>query len=164
MVSKDVNDQLVGAVLEDVDDRVVQRVLVLLQPAGQVVGDRSGVVDNSEVSVLVRLGHRLHKVVGLAQMVGLQLVFKGLVSGLGEERLLFEDGQDAHRLLEEVDAGLQVHSEVDHGPVDALLEVFLLLKHEGVVVEELLKLLIAEVYAELLESIVLEGRNKNFNS
>ena len=160
MVSKDVDDQLVGAVLEDVNNGVIERVLVLLQPPGQVVGDRSGIMDDRKVSVLIGLGHRLHKVVGLAKMVGLQLVLKGLVSGLWEERLFFKDGQDTHRLLEEIDASLQVHSEVNHGPVDAFLEVLFLLEHEGVVVEELLQLLIAEVDAELLESIVLEPRTK----
>ena len=55
------------------------------------------------------------------QVVGLQFVLEGLVSGLGKEGLLLKDGKDAHRLLEEVDAGLQVHAEVDHGPLDAWL-------------------------------------------
>ena len=38
MVSEDVLRQLVGALLELIDDSVVQRILVLLQPPDQVVG------------------------------------------------------------------------------------------------------------------------------
>ena len=33
-----------------------------------------------------------------AQVVGVQLVLKGLIGGLGEHRLFFKDGQDTHRL------------------------------------------------------------------
>ena len=61
-----------------------------------------------------------------------------------------------HWLLEEVNAGLQVHAKVDHGPVDALLQVLLLLEYEGVMVEELLKLLVAKVDAKLLKAVVLK--------
>ena len=49
---------------------------------------------------------------------------------LGEEGLLLEDGEDAERLLEHGDAGLEVHPEVNHLPVDPLLHVLLLLQHE----------------------------------
>jgi hypothetical protein len=40
-------------------------------------------------------------------VVGLQLVLEGLVRGLREEGLLFEDGQDTHWLFEQVDAGVR---------------------------------------------------------
>lgn len=89
-------------------------------------------------------------------MVGLQLVLKRLVGGLGEEGLFLQDGQDAHGLLKKVDASLQVHAEVDHGPVDALLQVLLLFEDEGVMVEKLLKLLIAKIDAQLFESVILK--------
>ena len=52
-------------------------------------------------------------------MVGVQLFLKGLVCGLGEQRLLLQNGQNSHRLLKHVNAFLQVHSEVYHGPLDA---------------------------------------------
>ena len=94
MFCKDVNDKLVGPVLHDVHDGVVQRILVLLKPARQVVRDGAGVVDDSKVCILVRLCHRLHKVGRLAQVVGLQFVLKGLVGGLRKERLFFEDCED----------------------------------------------------------------------
>ena len=66
----------------------------------------------------------------LAQVVGVKLLLKGLVSGLGEERLLLQNGQDPHRLLEHVDALLQVHPEVDVGPVQTLPYIFFLLEGE----------------------------------
>ena len=49
---------------------------------------------------------------------------------LGKERLLLEDCQNAEGLLEHGDAGLEVHPEVDHLPVDPLLQVLLLLQHK----------------------------------
>ena len=63
-------------------------------------------------------------------------------------------------LLDEVDAGLQVHAEVDELPLNALLLVLLLLQHEHVVVEELLQLLVGEVDAQLLEAVELQGGDR----
>ena len=63
----------------------------------------AGVVDDGEVGLsttgLRRLG--LDEVVGLAQVVVLQLFFKGLVSSFGEHRLFLQDGQDTHGLVTE---------------------------------------------------------------
>lgn len=62
----------------------------------------SGVVHDGEVSLLAaglgRLG--LDEAVGLAKMVVVQLVGKGLVGGLGEHRLFLQDGQDTHGLIQ----------------------------------------------------------------
>jgi hypothetical protein len=58
-------------------------------------------------------------------------------------------------LLDELDAGCQVHPEVDEGPLDALLLVFLLFQHEHVVVEKLLQFLVGEVDAQLLQAVIL---------
>lgn len=58
-------------------------------------------------------------------------------------------------LLDQVDTSKQVHSEIDERPVDALLLVLFLFEYEHVVVKELLQLLIGEVNAELLETVVL---------
>ncbi len=112
---------------------------------------------NGKVGILVRTT-RLWLLEGgrLAQVVDHELLLKGLVGGLGEQRLLLQDGQDAHGLLKHVDALLQVHAKVDHGPLDALAHVLLLLQHEHVVVEELLQLLVAEVDAHLLEAVVVK--------
>ena len=58
-------------------------------------------------------------------------------------------------LLDEVDALLEVHAEVDELPLDAFLAVLLLLKDEHVMVEELLQTLVGVVDAQLLERVVL---------
>jgi hypothetical protein len=58
-------------------------------------------------------------------------------------------------LLNEVNAGLQVHAEVDELPVNVFLLVFLLFQDEHVVVEELLQTLVGVVDTQLLEAVVL---------
>ena len=58
-------------------------------------------------------------------------------------------------LLNEVDALLQVHAEVNELPLDAFLAVLFLLEDEHVMVEELLKTLVRVVDAQLLERVVL---------
>ena len=58
-------------------------------------------------------------------------------------------------LLNELNAGGQVHPEVDELPLDAFLLVLLLLQHEHVVVEKLLQFLVGEVDAQLLQAVIL---------
>ena len=60
-------------------------------------------------------------------------------------------------LLDELDAGGQVHPEVDECPLNAFLLVLLLLQHEHVVVEELLQFLVGEVDAQLLQAVELSN-------
>merc|ERR1719443_803566 len=147
----------VGTILHHLDNGVIERILVLLQPSSQVVRDSGGVVDNTKVSIgVTHLGVGLAEVGLLAEQVVEQLGSEGLISGLGEERLLFKDGQQAHGLLKHVNARLQVHTKVAVGPVQAFLDVFLLLKGEHVLVEELLELLVDVVDTDLLESVELE--------
>ena len=96
MVEPKMNKKLVGACrLENLDHGVVDRVLVLLQPTGDVVRDDAGIVGDGEVSILVSLGLRLQEDGKLAKG-GLQLLLKGLVSGLREERLFLENGPQSH--------------------------------------------------------------------
>ena len=64
-------------------------------------------------------------------------------------------------LLKEVDASLQIHTEVHEHPVDAFSLVFFLFQHEHVMVEELLQLLITEVDADLFEAVELFGEGYN---
>lgn len=56
-------------------------------------------------------------------------------------------------LFNEVDGGLEVEPKIDELPFDVLLPVLFLLQHKHVVVEELLKLLVGEVDAQLLERV-----------
>merc|ERR1712045_976605 len=156
VVSEASNGKGIGSILDELDNGVVQRILVLVQPASQVVRHGGGVVDDGKVRIRVRPGVGLGEVGPFAQQVLVQLGTEGLVSGLGEERLLLEDGKEAHGLLNHVNAGLQVHAEVHIGPVETLPDVLLLLKGEHVLVEELLELLIDVVDADLLESVVVE--------
>merc|ERR1711899_147185 len=156
VVKPKVDEELARAgALHDLNNGIVDGVLVLLQPVGHVVGHDTGVVRDSKVGVLVSLGLRLEEHWQLAKG-GLQLLLKGLVSGLGEEGLLFEDGPDAHGLLKHDDGSSQVHAEVNHDPVNAFLDVLLLLNNEHVVVEELLELLVDKVDGDLLEAVILE--------
>ena len=83
----------------------------------------------------LRLG--LGKVGVLAKVLGLQLCLKGLIRGLRVDGLFLENRQDAHRLLEQLQAGSKVHPKVAGDPDDSLAHVLLLLQHEHGVVEEL---------------------------
>merc|ERR1719327_1807115 len=144
-----------GLALHDLDHRVVDGVLVLLKPSSDIVGHDAGIVRDGKVGVLVSLGLGLQEDGKLAKG-GLEFFLEGLIGGLGEEGLLLQDGPDAHGLLKHDDGSSQVHTEVDHDPVNALAHVFLLLNDEHVVVEELLELLVHKVDGDLLEAVVLE--------
>lgn len=62
-------------------------------------------------------------------------------------------------LFNQVDCRLQVKTKVNKVPRNALSAVLLLLQHEHGVVEELLKLLIRVVYAELFERVDLKRQS-----
>merc|ERR1719412_3519806 len=156
VVSEASNGQGIGAILDELDNGVVQRILVLVQPSSQVIRHGGGVVDDGKVRIRVRPGVGLGKVGSLAQQVLVELGAEGLVSGLGEEGLLLKDGKETHGLLKHVNARLQVHAEIHVGPVKTLPDVLLLLKGEHVLVEKLLELLVDVVDTDLLEAVVVE--------
>ena len=54
-------------------------------------------------------------------------------------------------LLNEINARLEIEAKVNEFPFNALLLVLLLLKDKHVMIEELLKLLIREIDAQLLK-------------
>merc|ERR1712168_766295 len=152
-------DDGVGGALHHADDGVVDGILVLEEPASDVVADGAGVVVKGEVS----LGHALLGRFGLgegvvlAQMLVHHLLQVGLVSGLGNDTLFLQHGQDAHFLLNQLDGLNQVHTKVDESPLDALGLVLFLLLDEHVVVEELLKTLVGVVDEKLFQHIQLEN-------
>merc|ERR1712079_76813 len=156
VVSEALDGQRVATILDELNNGVIERILVLLEPASQVVGDSGGVVNDGKVRIRVRAGVGLGKVGSLAQQVLVKLGLEGLVSGLGEERLLLKDGKEAHGLLKHVNAGLQIHAKVNVRPFKTLLDVLFLLKGEHVLVEELLELLVDIVDTDLLEAVVVE--------
>ena len=113
-------------------------------------------------------------------MICNQFVNKTLVSGFWEETLFIKQGKDAHllhtvgeggkdqhctcsksqisaNLFNEVNAWLKVQTKVNELPLDALLAILLLLQDKHVVVEELLKLLVGEIDAKLLEGVQLKA-------
>ena len=73
---------------------------------------------------------RLGELGPLAQHVGHEFLGEGGIGRLGEEGLLLKDGEEGHRLLEHVDALLQVHPKVDVGPVQTFSHVLFLLQGE----------------------------------
>ena len=48
-----------------------------------------------------------------------ELVLKGHVGGFREHALFLEDTHDPQRFLDELDRNRQIHSKIDHGPLDA---------------------------------------------
>ena len=58
-------------------------------------------------------------------------------------------------LFKKLNAVSEVHAKVDKSPLNSFSLVFFLLKHEHVVVEELLKLLVGEINAQLFERVKL---------
>merc|ERR1719150_2567060 len=156
MVSEALDGQSIATVLDELNNGVIERILVLLEPSSQVVGDSGSVVDDGEMRIRVRAGVGLGKVGSLAQQILVELGLEGLVSGLGEERLLLKDGKEAHGLLKHVNAGLQIHAKVNVSPFKTLLDILFLLKGEHVLVEELLELLVDIVDTDLLEAVVVE--------
>lgn len=100
VISEDFDQQFVLRLLELIDNGVVQRILVLLQPTGDVIGDNTSIMANGEVgSLLTGLWwFGLLEWSRLAQMGVGQLLREGLIGGLGEHRLFLQDGQDTHGL------------------------------------------------------------------
>ena len=124
--------------ISNLDNGFVQGVLVLLQPSSQVVRDHGSVVNDTKVSLgVTSLQVRLTEVGMFAQKISVQLCLKGLIRGLRVDGLFLENRQDAHRLLEQLQAGSKVHPKVAGDPDDSLAHVLLLLQHEHGVVEEL---------------------------
>ena len=99
VVSEALNGKHVASVLDHLNNCVIKRILVLVEPSSQVVGHGGGVVNNGEVRIRVRSGVGLGEVWPLAEQVGVQLLTESSVSGLGEQGLLFKDGKEGlHKL------------------------------------------------------------------
>ena len=130
MILEALNGQRVATVLDQLNNGVVEGILVLLQPSSQVVGDGGGVVDDGKVRVGVGAGVGLGELGPLAQKVGHEFLGEGGIGRLGEEGLLLKDGEEGHGLLKHVDALLQIHPEVNVGPVKSFSDVLLLLEGE----------------------------------
>ena len=127
VVSKALDGKIVASMLDHLHNGIVERVLVLLQPSSQVVGDSGGVMDDGKVRVGVGPWVRFGELGPLAQKVGHQLLGKGIIGGFWEKRLFLKDGEEGHGLLKHVNALLKIHPEVDVRPVQTLADIFFLL-------------------------------------
>merc|ERR1712042_155136 len=158
LLSEDKGDDSVAGGGHHSDDSLVDGILVLEEPASDVVSDGTGVVVDLEVSFGLALlgGLGLAERLMLAQMLAHHLLQVGLVGGLGDDALLLQHGQDAHLLLDQLDGDDQIHTKVDESPLDALALVLFLLLNEHVVVEELLETLVGVVDKELFQDVELE--------
>merc|ERR1712131_11169 len=158
LLSEDKGDDTVASSSHHANNGLVDGILVLEEPASDVVSDGTGVVVDLKVSLGLALlgGLGLAKGLVLAQVLAHHLLQVGLVGGLGDDALFLKHGQDAHLLLNQLDSDDQVHTEVDESPLDTLSLVFFLLLDEHVVVEELLETLIGVVDQKLLQDVELE--------
>merc|ERR1719447_1452014 len=158
LLSEDKGDDGVAGGGHHADDSLVDGILVLEEPASDVVSDGTGVVVDLEVSFGLALlgGLGLAERLVLAQMLAHHLLQVGLVGGLGDDALFLQHGQDTHLLLDELDGDDQIHTKVDESPLDALAFVLFLLLNKHVVVEELLEALVGVVDKELFQDVELE--------
>ena len=90
-----------------------------------------------------------------AQVIRVQLLLEGLIGGLWYDTLFFQDRENTQRLLDQVNASLQIETKVHHLPLDALFLVFFLFQNEHKVIEKLLQSFVGEVDAKLFKTIVL---------
>ena len=88
-------DERILAVLEILNDILVEGIHVLHQPLGGAVVDLAGVVEDREVGVALEVTLDELGVSGVG--VG-ELLHEGLVGGLGEPALLVAEGHDTHGL------------------------------------------------------------------
>merc|ERR1711963_622995 len=93
---------------------------------------------------------------GFSQMLSLDLIFKGLVSGLREVGLLFKNRPNTHGFLKHDDTSGQVHAKILHCYIKTFRLVQFLFNNEHVVVEKLLQFFVYKVNGNLFESIVVE--------
>ena len=106
--------------------------------------------------VFVQFWIRFSNFCTFSQVLREELVLEGHVRGLWKHALFLQDGQDAEWFFNEFNRFAQIHSKVDHNPLDSFLFVLFLLQDKHVMVEELLQLLIRVVNAKLLESVEFE--------
>merc|ERR1712131_445099 len=159
LLSEDKGDDTVASSSHHANNGLVDGILVLEEPASDVVSDGTGVVVDFKVSLGLALlgGLGLAKGLVLTQVLAHHLLQVGLVSGLGDDALFLKHGQDAHLLLNQLNGDDQIHTKVDEGPLDALALVLFLLLNKHVVVEELLETLVGVADQKLLQHIELEN-------
>mmetsp|Transcript_31658 Transcript_31658/g.93122 ORF Transcript_31658/g.93122 Transcript_31658/m.93122 type:complete len:713 (+) Transcript_31658:1590-3728(+) len=143
-------EQLVVGELHQHDQVLRERVLVLLEEAGRLVGHLARVVRDGEGGAV----EPLLREVGVPRVLALDLLQPRGVRAGREEALLGEQREDAGGwLVDELDEQLVVLIR-DVAHVDALLLVLGQYRLEDGLRKHLLQLLVCEVDAELLERVV----------
>ena len=94
-VLPDVSDEVVPSFLEQCDDVLVERILVLEQPFVARIIHLPCVMDQTETGLLPEVWFLKLEVSGVLHR---QLVHQGFVGGLWKPTLLIEESQDAHGL------------------------------------------------------------------
>lgn len=96
----DVSQQFDWRLLVQLHDGLIQWILVLVQPARDIVVHSTSIMDQGEVGLSLAFGGSgfLESVV-LAKMLVVQLVLETGVCCLGEHALFLKDGEDTHGLL-----------------------------------------------------------------
>merc|ERR1719186_1944881 len=150
------NKELVASILHHLNNSVVEGILVLLEPISQIVGHGGGIMDDGKMRIGIGSGIGLGEVGPFSEQVRMKLLTEGLISCLGEKRFFLKDGQKTHRLFKHVNTFLQIHAKVTTSPFKTFFDVFLLFKHEHVVVEKLLELLVNIVNTDLLKAVVIK--------
>jgi hypothetical protein len=158
-VGPDFTHEHKGRFFQELDNGVVQWILVLFQPVGDVVTDATGVVVKFEVDVSLTFGfgRSFTEVLVFAHVSQVKFFFVSFIGGFWEHTLFFEGGQDTHWLFNKFDTSGKIHTEIDGFPVDAFFFVFFLFKNEHMVVEELLEFFVGEVDAQLFEGVETEN-------
>merc|ERR1719433_968917 len=113
-------------------------------------------MDDSKMRIRIGSWVGLGKVGPLSKQVVHQLGSKSLISGFGEERLLFKDGEKTHGFLKHVNTFLQIHTKVYISPFKTFSDILFLLKHKHVLIEKLLEFLISKINTKLFKSIVVK--------
>merc|ERR1719427_2229852 len=158
LLGKDESADGISGAGHHADHSLVHGILVLEEPAGNIVSDGTGVMMDLKMSLGLALfgGLGLAERLVLAQMFAHHLLQVGLIGGLGHNALLLQHGQDAHLLLDQLDGLDQIHAKINESPLDALGLVLFLLLDEHVVVEKLLETLVGVVDEELFQDVELE--------
>merc|ERR1719431_235513 len=131
MISKRSHHQWITSIFDHLNNSVIKRILVLLQPSSQVVRYSCSVVNDCKVCIGVLSWVRFGKLRPFSKHVG-------------------------HQLLKHVNTFLEIHAKIHVSPVKTLFHILLLLKGKHVLIEELLELLVDVVDANLLEAVVVK--------
>merc|ERR1711962_1395213 len=156
MVSPQYFHELTGASFQNIDDSVIYRILVLLQPSSYIVAYSTSIVNDGKMSVRIsgRLGlcHRRT----FSHVLSFDFVLKGLVSSFWEVRFFFQNGPNSHRLLKHDNTSSQIHAKIYHCNIKTFRLIEFLFNNKHMVVEELLQFFIYKVDGNLLKAVVVK--------